>query len=403
MKYKVTAFLVLALVAGAVAPHFGWRDGHPAAAAMGQSTSALRPAASDSMSVSLESKLLPNSAPLFGISNIFFKAPGTTAILCPENWQQVQIADIVEGGRFRPVYAVQYKDASGAVQFAVDADSDKDLTNEKPLAFQREGDSLFADIRVRLVEKNGTSATSPVIYQIIRAEKWVYARVREYRTGTLRIGGLSHNVVLRPRSRSKPLFGLADTLLFVDENRDGEMSQAEEVLLSQPFIVGGKKLEAVSLDAAGSRLVLRPSLAETAVAIGFRAPNAGGPDLDGRRHALQDMKGKVVLLEFWSVNCPFADTIRPLINRIADRFDAADFAALSIAREPDAAVLRAYLKANPKSSVVLLRNEEAWKTFNPEGATPVCFLIDRDGVIRLRAVGAAAVKTMEDAVAGLLK
>src|SRR5512141_1509181 len=94
---------------------------------------------SDPVTIALEPRLLPNAAPLFGMSNLFFKAPDGVRVRCPAEWQKVQIADIVEGGRFRPVWAVFFTDRAGSVQYVVDSDSDGDVTSEKPLVFHAEG------------------------------------------------------------------------------------------------------------------------------------------------------------------------------------------------------------------------------------------------------------------------
>jgi len=249
---------------------------------------------------------------------------------------------------------------------------------------------------------------------MIRSGSYSYARIREYRTGTLSVGSSSFAVLLRPEGRNAPFYGPDRTLFFIDldrndeivqfweERKTGELIPAEQVSLAQPFRLAERKFELESLDPAGTRLVLKPSSADTGVSPGFAAPPLEAKDLDGRSHRLQDLRGRVVLLEFWSVDCPWGDTVRPLINALAEKFRGPDFAVLSLAREKDASVLREYLKAKPKSTTVLVRDDNAWTTYNPQGMSPICFVLDRDGVIRLIAPGARSQKALEAAITGLI-
>ncbi|MDH4270418.1 MAG: TlpA family protein disulfide reductase [Candidatus Aminicenantes bacterium] len=359
--------------------------------------------------------ILPNSAPLYGMTNIFFEDPGSSAIRRLETWKDVKLARIVGNPALKPVDALQYRDETGTVQIVVDTDSDGDWQDEKRLVFERSGDSLFADFKIRFVPPDGNAPSAdPVSYQIIRTGPYVYARIREYRTGRLQIGDDSYAVLLRPESRENPLYGSGRTLLFIDLDRNGEIAQfweerktgelmpSEQVSVAQPFLLAGRKFEVESLDPEGTQLILKPTTVDIGVSPGFLAPSLEAQDLEGRIHSLQDLRGKVVLLEFWSVDCPWADTVRPLINAVAEKFKGPEFAVLSVAREKDPTVLRDYLKAKPKSTIVLRRDDNAWKIFNPDGMTPLCFVLDRGGVIRLIAPGARSQKALEAAIAGLI-
>jgi len=370
---------------------------------------------SGQITVALDKKMLSNSGPLYGMTNIFFEDPGAATILRPAGWKDVKLAQIIGAPALKPVNALRYHDESGAVQIAVDTDSDGDWNDEKPLLFQKSGDSTFADFSIRVVASEGSQASpAEVAYQIIQSGSYIYARIREYRTGTLQIGDAIYALLLRPQDRDAPIYGPGRTVFFVDLDRNGEIAQyweerksgelvpAEQVSLTQPFLLAGRKFVVESLDAAGTRLVLKPSSADTAVSPGFIAPFFEAPDLEGRIHRLRDLRGRVVLLEFWSVDCPWADTVRPLINALAEKFKGPDFATLSIAREKEPSILREYLKTKPKSTTVLGRDDNVWKTYNPEGMSPLAFVLDRSGVIRLIAPGARSLKALEAVIAGLI-
>ncbi len=370
--------------------------------------------ASGAISIVLEKKMFSNSGPLYGMTNIFFEETGMAGIQKPAGWKDIRLAKIIETKGLKSVIALQYKDESETDRITVDTNADGNWSDETPLVFEKIGDSSFADFTVRFVPADGNNPPITVAYQIIRSGSYSYARIREYRSGTFKIEDVSFSVLLRPDSRDAPFYGLDKTLFFIDLDGNGEINQywkqrdtgalipSEQVSLKQPFILSGRRFVAESLDFAGIRLILKPTSVDIGVSPGFIAPPLEARDLEGRTYRLQDLKGRVVLLEFWSVNCPWGDSVRPLINELAEKFKGPAFAVFSIARENEPLVLREYLKTKPKSTIVLGRDDKAWTTYNPEGITPLCFLLDHSGVIRLIAPGATSQKALKSAIEGLI-
>jgi hypothetical protein len=54
------------------------------------------------------------------------------------------------------------------------------------------------------------------------------------------------------------------------------------------------------------------------------------------------------------------------------------------------------------SAAVALHDSPGWALYNPAGATPLFYVIDGDGVVRFRAVGASAVGAVSAKVVELL-
>jgi hypothetical protein len=65
---------------------------------------------------------------------------------------------------------------------------------------------------------------------------------------------------------------------------------------------------------------------------------------------------------------------------------------IAMSREPDADMVHVHLEGYPRTSVVLLRDEETWQRWNPETATPLYDVIGSDGRVLMRERGARAVR-----------
>ena len=66
----------------------------------------------------------------------------------------------------------------------------------------------------------------------------------------------------------------------------------------------------------------------TAISVGFKAPDFALVGIDNRKYSIQELKGKVVFLEFWSIACSFCKQILPQVNQLVAKNSAADFVAL---------------------------------------------------------------------------
>lgn len=48
------------------------------------------------------------------------------------------------------------------------------------------------------------------------------------------------------------------------------------------------------------------------------------PDLDGERHSFKDLRGKIVVLHFWSDRCPYEEHANPIFAKMEKRFEGSD-------------------------------------------------------------------------------
>jgi len=358
---------------------------------------------SDAQIISLEKKLLPATGKLEGISNIFFEKIENDKVHYPPDWKEVEMAPLLENPSFAPIHVIRYKDASGKTKYVVDTNGDLNFEAESVLQFQQHGNIEIADVEVEVRSVGSGGIPWKMNYQIILSnDGYTYARISEYRQGSLRLGKNTYRLRLRPRGRNNPQFSLSgETVCLIDLNHDGEFSerwrlsdqgkvlQGEEINLSAPFILAGKKLRIVELDARGTRLKVQPTSEEISISPGFKAPDFKLVGLDNKSYNLEDLKGKIVLLEFWSTTCPFCEHILPQVNSLIRKNRGQDFIALAISREANPEEVRNYLKNHPCEAPVVLGDRATWQTYNSQGITPAYYLIDRQGRIQFSGYGAS--------------
>ncbi len=131
------------------------------------------------------------------------------------------------------------------------------------------------------------------------------------------------------------------------------------------------------------RYISQPELARARMAPPFAVRT-----IDGQRISLDDLKGKVVLLDFWATWCPPCREALPHVREIAKKFRDQPLVVLSV-----------------KWKDFISKNEMTWPQYrNPAGfagpiakmfgveAIPHTFTIDADGVLQDEHIGDASIE-----------
>ncbi len=117
------------------------------------------------------------------------------------------------------------------------------------------------------------------------------------------------------------------------------------------------------------------------------APALKLPALEGGTLDIGQLKGKVVLVNFWAVWCPPCRKEMPSMARLADKLAGKPFTLVGVNVGESPEEIRAFLKQVPVSFPIVLdgegQNLKAWQVF----AFPTSYVLDKKGRIRLGLFG----------------
>ncbi len=112
------------------------------------------------------------------------------------------------------------------------------------------------------------------------------------------------------------------------------------------------------------------------------APDFTLPARDGSKVRLADLKGQVVMINFWATWCGPCRQEMPLLAQLQDKYEPLGFTLLGVNVEPDSAAAVAWLRSVPVQFPVLFDTQNTVATgFGVEGM-PSSVFIDRAGKVR---------------------
>jgi peroxiredoxin len=121
---------------------------------------------------------------------------------------------------------------------------------------------------------------------------------------------------------------------------------------------------------------------DTVIKTGAPAPDFSLPDLNGKTHHLKDFRGKITVINFWSVECPWAkradEEILPMLETWGE-----EVVPLSIASNANETREQLEEEAAARGVLPILHDADQ-VVAKAYGAitTPHIFVIDREGVLR---------------------
>ena len=108
------------------------------------------------------------------------------------------------------------------------------------------------------------------------------------------------------------------------------------------------------------------------------------PDLQGKFHRLTDYRGKIVILNFWSAECPHSErTDRYLIGLLEKREGNVVLLSIAPNRNESIPMLEEAAKARGLPIVLIDAGHIVADLYEAQ-TTPHAFVVDREGVLRYR-------------------
>jgi thiol-disulfide isomerase/thioredoxin len=129
-------------------------------------------------------------------------------------------------------------------------------------------------------------------------------------------------------------------------------------------------------------------------------------DLDGKVVSSDQFKGKVVVLDFWATWCPPCRAEIPGYIALQKKYGKDGLVIIGVSCDQDRNAVQTVKNFVVKSAmnyVVLMADDEIQAAFGGMDAIPTTFLIDRDGQLRDRKVGAEPEAVYEQTILKYLK
>jgi thiol-disulfide isomerase/thioredoxin len=214
-----------------------------------------------------------------------------------------------------------------------------------------------------------------------------------FATALLRAGVAKHKDALLAQSEQEfkaalgadpalkhAIFGDAMALAWLNQDEEAKARFLDYLKASSPEKADYKRAE---------RYSERPELVRMKMAPAFTVKT-----IDGRAVSLDDLAGKVVLIDFWATWCGPCREALPHVREIAKKFSGQPLVVMSISLDKDEAKWREFVG----------KNEMTWTQARDDGfegkvattfgihAIPATFTIDADGVLQDQHVGDAAIE-----------
>ncbi len=112
---------------------------------------------------------------------------------------------------------------------------------------------------------------------------------------------------------------------------------------------------------------------------GNPAPGLSLTDIRGESISLSALKGKLVLLDFWTTWCPPCRADAPALDKLYQKYGSKDFTIIGISVSEERAVVEKFIGEHPHLFPVALTSENDMPRAFQIGTFPTYVIIDRDG------------------------
>ena len=117
-------------------------------------------------------------------------------------------------------------------------------------------------------------------------------------------------------------------------------------------------------------------------------PRFSAKTLTGEKFTNESLKGKVVLLEFWTTWCPYCNQDEPAVEKINKELSPQGLVVLAIDVNESKKTVQGYLKLHPRNSRIVLTEDTNLAAWFAAKSYPIYVVIDREGKVSDEARGA---------------
>lgn len=133
------------------------------------------------------------------------------------------------------------------------------------------------------------------------------------------------------------------------------------------------------------------------------APDFTLPQLDGQELRLSSYRGKVVLLDFWASWCEPCRVETPHLIELQQKYGDRGLQIIGVSMDDSPDPARTFYQQFHMNYPVVMGNAKTGELYGGVLGLPIAFLIDRDGRIKAKHIGATDPVVFEKEIASLLQ
>jgi len=124
------------------------------------------------------------------------------------------------------------------------------------------------------------------------------------------------------------------------------------------------------------------------------APNFRAKTLTGESFNNASVKGKVVLLEFWTTWCPYCRDEEKLVDELNGEFSSKGLIVLAVDVGESKKKVKKYLEEHPRSCRIVLTEDTNLAAMYEATSYPIYVVIDREGNVAATQRGAGGERAL---------
>ena len=132
------------------------------------------------------------------------------------------------------------------------------------------------------------------------------------------------------------------------------------------------------------------------------APDVQFTKLDGSAFRLKDLRGRVVLLNFWATWCIPCRSEIPALSAMQKDFEARGLSVIGVSYDDTADLIQDFQKDIPQSYQIVLGGRDVGSQL-PASPLPTTYIIDRQGNVRDKLIGERSRAAFEAVIKPLLE
>lgn len=109
------------------------------------------------------------------------------------------------------------------------------------------------------------------------------------------------------------------------------------------------------------------------------APHFNATTTDGEKFSNASVKGKVVLLEFWTTWCHFCAEEEPIVEKLSHEFAGKGLLVLTINVGESKKTVKKYLELHPRTTKIIMTEDTNLAAMYAATVYPIYVVIDREG------------------------